>query len=303
MNWRSEGKVYRWLIGSAAVATVTGLSIRELVERLPADSEAAQGQVIPSASLDVRADNDAASPSGPDSTLSTPEEIAVRIVTDPSGAELFLDWQSHGFTPQRLSRPEIPRLLVVAKPGYRPSYMYLDAQSDPTVQFLLQPDTMLSEASPVILLSGEATDLLSDLSVAAEAIGFVFRAAPMELLREIQRAGEPSHSGIMAWARAKYDARYLIEVRVVQDIRELSQEDLPDARLRQALSGTYKATANIEANVLDLQRRQFLGAVRGFGTGTGLDRDRAWERARRNAAAQFVRQLEVRVENGQLVND
>lgn len=232
---------------------------------------------------DTSTSDSVSSPAGPGT---------VSVSSDPSGAEIFLDWQAMGITPQTLSVSSMSGLLLITKDGYVAKAVRVEALPQDSVRFLLEPDTApLGSGILVLLENNTDATLESDLGAALRAIGLVPRTAPAQLLREVRRAGRPSHPVVMAWVRAMYEVGYLIDVRVTGRTRHLGNERQAKPGLRDALQGVFRADVTIKGEVLDLQRRQFIGSAVGAGSGSGLDEARAWERARHAATEGFTRKL------------
>ena len=118
----------------------------------------------------------------------------------------------------------------------------------------------------------------------------VVQREPPELRREIERAGSASHPALMAWARARFDAAYLVDVSFQVDADDLGETGLPDS-LRGPLSDIFRAAAVFEAEVIDLVQRQVRAVITGVGEGTALDRVGAITQASHAAATDLAQQL------------
>lgn len=206
------------------------------------------------------------------------ENVFLKVTSNLAAAEIFLDWEFQGRTPGKV--PRQPGLLVVTKPGYLAEYRRLETLTEDSIFLTLRRDTSVSARGAFIRLDIELVgELLSDLKTVLQDVGLVPRFAPVELRRSINVAGSSSDPAILAWTRSKYRVRYLFDIRVQRQIRELDRQGISDPNLRGALEGVYKADVTIEADVIDVRCQEMLGRVVATGTGSGLDEDAAWRRA------------------------
>ena len=289
MATRDKTKILVAVIGAA------GLVFAALVRILPdlmrssaappdsvftvVDSQPADGRVEPSDSALRLTTKDGPGDQG---VVSLPRKLT--ITTEPEGADLFLDWEWLGATPLTLSlRPEAGTLLVQRR-GYRASWLNAQTISidDDTLELQLKRDNTASNRT-ILLASGNwQPDNLVAIKTLTREAGLIPIDATPALRQAVNAVGQTDHPAVMAWARARFDAGYLIDVRFFRKIRDLGQQPLADS-LRNALSHFFKADVTIELSLFDLRTHMVLGTASAKSSGSALDGDRAWQRALESA--------------------
>ena len=212
------------------------------------------------------------------------------VISEPEKARIFANWEPFGETTQTLDRNSVGGLLVVTKPGFLAGYRNLDAEVDDTLHFTLVPDT--SWALITLLRARGAVDsqVIRELVHALEDVGLIARSAPPDFLQQTERTADVLNAGFMGWARARYGARFLVNLDAEQVVRDMSEQPVSDA-VRQALRGMFKADLHFSADVIDLRDGKQLGTIEVRSTGSGLDESRAIQRALEEAGPTFAERV------------
>jgi len=234
-------------------------------------------------------------PGGP----SIPEKVVLELRSDPSGADVFLDWALKGQTPMGLEGERIRGLLVVAKDGHQPRFHQINYQERAALDFKLPPEGKRSRTRLLLLAPpGTSGESFSSLRSRLVEEGFTVLGPEEagEFQRELEKAGGLSHRGFRAWARARFDTDLFLMARFRQSSRELSEQELGYLNIREAVKGAVRAEVGIDLEVVDLRSGDHVAAVSGKGSGFALDKAQGVQKALTQATSETAKLLRQRIQ-------
>lgn len=227
-----------------------------------------------------------------------PSAVVMEIRSDPSSADIYLDWKPRGQTPVSLKGMNINELLVVVKEGYRAAFRRVDAREGGSVKFALLPDRTRSR-SRLLLLAHENTsnDAFSFLRSKLIEEGFTVLGTEeaKEFQQELSRAGGLSHRGLRNWARERFDTDLLVMARFRESNREVGDQEPGFSGAREAVRGIVRTEVGVNLEIVNLRSGDHLGEVSGTGSSFALDRAQALQKAMTQATTESAQLLRKRI--------
>lgn len=228
-----------------------------------------------------------------------PGAIVVEVDSDPSGAEVFLDWAPKGRTPIRLQfeGKRATGLLLLVKDGHQAGVRALDYGESASLTVTLPADRqhpwsrLLLLADPSV---GAAYTALRGRLV-EEGFSVLGKDEAREFQRELSRAGGLSNRGFRAWARVRFSTDRVLMAKLTRSSRELSKQELGYLGIQEAVKGAARAEVTVELEALDLVSGDALAAVSAKGAGIALDLGQGFEKATTQAVTESAKRLKQRL--------
>jgi hypothetical protein len=222
--------------------------------------------------------------------------VSLELLSNPEGAEVFLDWVLKGQTPLWLEGINIAGFLVVAKDGYKAQFHQVNYAENIDLTVMLPAEEALPRSRMLLLASNDALgEAFSLLSTRLMEEGFSFPSAEeaKQFQRSLSQAGGLSHPALRAWARAKFNTELLVTARLRQSTREVSKQNFGYPGIREALHGVEQAEIHIALEVQDLHSSDYLTVVTGRGEAFALDRGQSLQKALREAVTEAAKKLRL----------
>jgi hypothetical protein len=231
--------------------------------------------------------SDSSSPAGP--------AVMLDIDSEPSGADVLVDWVPRGRTPVRLAFEggRATGLLVLMREGHQAGVRSLDQAESGPLKVPLGPERSGNRAR--ILLLPDATVGEAAVALRGRLVEEGFTVLGGEEAREYERqkarAGGLDNRAFRAWARARFGTDRVVVARMRRSSRELGKQELEYLRLEHAV----RAEVTVELEATDLTTGETAAAVSGKGSGIALDRAQGLDKALGPALNDSARQLKQRL--------
>jgi len=215
------------------------------------------------------------------------------ILSDPSGADVYLNWSHQGITPLSIKGKAGNGLLVVMKEGFVPQSKEIDLDQVGEIPFTLQTETHIKPGKVLLLLPDERQnkenfDLLRShllkegLSVAGVQESDIFK-------KEMQRAGGLSNKAFRAWTRARFGVDILAKADVYLHTKDLGKQAYGYEGIQESLQGTYRTEAKIEVETIDLRTGDHTASFSATAAAFANDESRSAHEALGKAATRTAR--------------
>ena len=219
-----------------------------------------------------QADAKSAALSSPGTISSHSIKTRLKLISEPEGADIFLDWEHQGKTPMMLKSKGF---LVLAKDGYEAWFQHIDTQKNKEIRASLSIKVEPSQRKLILIVSDYSPDeSLSALRSGLREHGFmVLNSSVTDEFQKVgKEAGSLSHPGFRAWAWTKFGAEYYAKVRVDKQKRHNNSQF-------SQLDGVIRATSTIQLDLYSLKSGRLVAQVDSIKSDFSLSSSQAFEKA------------------------
>ena|SRR3990167_1185453 len=181
----------------------------------------------------------------------------ISIISDPVGADVYLNWRRLGITPLTISKKESEGIIVVAKDGFLAAEEVIGYSQNYNFLFTLEPE-MKTESNKILLIIEDDKPNRESFSILRsklleDGLLVIDWADTQTILKEIKRAGSLSNKAIRAWANTKYGVNTAIISHLMLNTKDLGNQKYGYEEIQNSLSGTYLTEAKIMTEIIDLR--------------------------------------------------
>jgi hypothetical protein len=235
-----------------------------------------------------------AAPSAPTAGGVSPV-VVLDIDSEPSGADVLVDWTARGRTPLRVAFEggRARGLLVLLRDGHQAGIQVLDHAQSSQIKIPLLPERPGNRAR--ILLVPDATVAEAAAPLRGRLVDEGFTVLDGEEVREYERqrvrAGGGDNRAFRAWTRARFGVDRVVAARVVRSSRDLGKQELEYLRLDHAV----RVEVTVELEATDLSTGDTATVVTAKESGIALDQTQGFNNALASALSQATRELKQRL--------
>lgn len=200
----------------------------------------------------------------------------VRVVSSPPNAGVYLNWQFIGNTPLQIVRTDIHGILVIALNGYSPQYKDISSVNSDSVTFDLKEDFPISSKKYLLIVREGSTDhgLLRILNseFLDGGLSLVDAQGAREFNQNFENLGGTANLALLAWARAKFGADFLVITTADESERELGKSDVGYSAIQKSLQGIYRVETTAATQVINTHTGELLFSFDSHATSTSVDK-------------------------------